>query len=383
LLDSETWKGIEILEMQGVMSMEQTWNENWRCLRRFLPAGWEEKARELGAWRRQPRAIDSTESLLRLLLIHLADGCSLREAVVRARRGGIAAVSDVALLKRLRASGEWLRWMAVELLQRHGTSVEAPDWLSAYRVRVVDASVVCEPGSTGTDWRIHYSLRLFGLQCDEFHLTGPQAGENFSRFQIASGDLMLGDRAYGHLKGFRHVLAHEGHFLSRLKSKAFGLRDRAGQDLSLNQLLEPLDVGEVGDWAASGWAKGQTEIPLRLCAIRLSEEAAQQSVRRAMKEMKKKQHSIDPDTIALRRYVVVATSLPAAISGRQIMELYRARWQIELSFKRLKSIMGLGHLPKEDEASARSWLQGKMLVACLAQAIVEEGRSFSPWGYPI
>ena len=363
--------------------MEQTWNENWQCLRHFLPAGWEEKARELGAWRRQPRSIDSTESLLRLLLIHLADGCSLREAVVRARQGGIADVSGVGLMKRLRAAGEWLRWMAVELLQRHGTPVEAPDWLSLYRVRVVDASVVCEPGSTGTDWRIHYSLRLFGLQCDEFHVTGPKVGESFARFQIAPGDLMLGDRAYGHLKGFRYVLGQGGHFLSRLKSKAFGIRNMDGHNLSLNQLLESLDLGAVGDWTVSGWAKGQMDMPLRLCAIRLSEEAAEQSIRRAMKEMKKKQQSLDPETIALRRYVVVATSLPAAISGRQIMELYRARWQIELSFKRLKSIMGLGHLPKEDEASSRSWLQGKMLVACLAQAIVDEGRSFSPWGYPI
>lgn len=363
--------------------MEPAWNENWQCLRRFLPAGWEGKARELGAWRRQPRSIDSTESLLRLLLIHLADGCSMREAVVRARQGGIADVSDVALLKRLRAAGEWLRWMAVELLARHGTPVDAPGWLTDYCVRVVDASIVSEPGSTGTDWRIHYSLRLFGLQCDEFHVTGPKVGESFARFQISPGDLMLGDRAYGHLKGFRYVLGQGGHFLTRLKNKAFGVRDMAGNNLSLHQLLEPLELGSVGDWTVSGWAKEQAEIPLRLCAIRLSEEAAEQSLRRAMKEWKKKQQTLDPETIALRRYVVVATSLPAAISAWRIMELYRARWQIELSFKRLKSIMGLGHLPKKDELSARSWLQGKMLVACLAQAIVDEGRSFSPWGYPV
>lgn len=67
-------------------------------------------ARVLGAWRRQPRSNPSTEALFRLLLIHLADGCSLREAV--SGEGDIAAVSDVAFLKRLRASGEWLRWMA-------------------------------------------------------------------------------------------------------------------------------------------------------------------------------------------------------------------------------------------------------------------------------
>ena len=98
-------------------AMDKAWDENWQCLQRFLPDGWEEMARRLGAWQRQPRAIPSTESLLRLLLIHLADGCSLRESVVRAHQGGIASISDVALLKRLRAASEWLRWMAVEMLR--------------------------------------------------------------------------------------------------------------------------------------------------------------------------------------------------------------------------------------------------------------------------
>lgn len=364
--------------------MEPAWNESWQCLQRFLPVGWEMKARELGAWRREPRSIGSTEALLRLLLIHLADGCSLREAVVRARQGNVASISDVGLLKRLRASGEWLRWMAVGMLERHGVGpCVRPEWLEGYHVRAVDASVVCEPGSTGTDWRVHFSLDLYGLHCDEFHVTGPRVGESFVRFRVLPGDLMLGDRAYGHLKGFHHVLGHGGHFLTRLKNKAFGLRDAAGSPRLLAHLVAPLEVGEAGDWPLFGEAKGQEDVALRLCAVRLSEEAAEQSVRRAEKELRKKQRSLDPETLALHRYVILATSLPDSLSPHQILELYRVRWQVELAFKRLKSIMGLGHLPKEDEESAKAWLHGKMLVSCLAQAIVDEGRSFSPWGYPL
>lgn len=363
--------------------MEQAWNENWRCLQRFLPAGWEDMARQLGAWRRQPRSITSTEALLRLLLIHLADGCSLRETVVRARQGNVASISDVALLKRLRACGEWLRWMAVEMLSRSGKACVRPAWLEDYRVRAVDASVICEPGSTGTDWRVHYSLELYGLRCDEFHVSGPRVGESFARFQIFPGDLMLGDRAYGHLKGFRYVLGKGGHFLTRLRNKAFSLRDFGGNALSLSGLVGSLEVGEVGDWNLFGQAKGQEDMPLRICVLRLSEEAATQSIRRAKKELSRKQRIADPETLAMHRYVILATSLPDSVSARQVLDLYRARWQVELAFKRLKSIMGLGHLPKEDEESAKAWLHGKMLVSCLAQAIVDEGRFFSPWGYPL
>ena len=363
-------------------AMDKAWDENWQCLQRFLPDGWEEMARRLGAWQRQPRTIPSTESLLRLLLIHLADGCSLRESVVRAHQGGIASISDVALLKRLRAASEWLRWMAVEMLRRRTETFEAPSWLKDYRVRAVDASVVCEPGSTGTDWRVHYSFDLFGLRCDEFYVTGPQVGESFVRFKILPGDLMLGDRAYGHLKGFRHVISHGGHFLSRLKNKAFQLRGRRGEAESLAQWVEKLSIGEAGNWPLVAQAKGQPDFPLRVCALRLSEEAAEKSIRRAKKELSKKQRSLDPETLVLHRYIILATSLPESVSVQQVLELYRVRWQIELAFKRLKSIMGLGHLPKEDEESAKAWLHGKLLVSCLAQAIVDEGRFFSPWGYP-
>ncbi len=365
--------------------MQRPWkeNENWECLKRFLPDEWEEMAQQLGVWRRQPRSLASTEALLRLLLIHLADGCSLRETVVRAREGGLADISDVAMMKRLQASGEWLRWMAFQLLQRRGVSCTPPSWLSGYNVRTVDASVVCEPGSTGTDWRVHYSLRLFGLHCDEFHLTGPRVGESFVRFQVSPGDLMLGDRAYGHVKGFRYVLDQGGHFLTRLKNKAFGLCDAGGRGRSLAELLTPLEIGEVGHWSLLAQVKGQPDLPLRICALRMSEEAAEQAIRRATKEQRKKQRTLDPETLALHRYIVLATSLPEAISARQALELYRARWQIELAFKRMKSIMGLGHLPKGKEESAKAWLHGKLLVAFLAQALIDDGRLFSPWGYPI
>lgn len=73
-------------------------DDDWPTLRRFLPAGWAEQAKRLGAMRRQ-RKVANAEQLLRVLLIHLVDGCSLRETVVRARAGGLARITDVALLE--------------------------------------------------------------------------------------------------------------------------------------------------------------------------------------------------------------------------------------------------------------------------------------------
>ena len=59
------------------------------------------------------------------------------------------------------------------------------------------------------------------------------------------------------------------------------------------------------------------------------------------------------------------------------------RWQIELAFKRLKSLAQLGHVPKHDNRSSRAWLYGKLLVTLLAQKLIRIGRDISRSGYPL
>lgn len=66
-----------------------------------------------------------------------------------------------------------------------------------------------------------------------------------------------------------------------------------------------------------------------------------------------------------------------------MLECYRLRWQVELTFKRLKSIAQLGHLPKYHDQSSRAWLYGKLLAALLTQKLARLGNSISPWGYPL
>jgi len=83
----------------------------------FLPEGWDDKAKELGALRRC-RKVPNPQVLLQVLLLHLAEGCSLRETAVRAKHGRLLAVSDVAIMGRLRMAGEWFRWMNTELMSQ-------------------------------------------------------------------------------------------------------------------------------------------------------------------------------------------------------------------------------------------------------------------------
>jgi len=157
--------------------------QDWDVVMQMLPAQWEVKAIELGAMRRL-RGFDSVGTLLRVLLIHLADGCSLRETAVRASAGGLANVSDVALLKRLRGCGAWFQWMAQDMATDMALSPATDALLPGRRVRLVDGSSVCKPGATGSTWRLHYALGLRTLSCDEVHVTEASVGESLTRFTI-------------------------------------------------------------------------------------------------------------------------------------------------------------------------------------------------------
>lgn len=92
--------------------------ENWKVLTSFFPTGWQQVAWQSGAVERL-RGFPSPDLLLRTLMLHVARGYSLRETVVRAKLANWTDISDVALLKRLRNSEEWLRWLCVELLREN------------------------------------------------------------------------------------------------------------------------------------------------------------------------------------------------------------------------------------------------------------------------
>ncbi|MGC9260760.1 MAG: hypothetical protein ACP5I8_11895 [Phycisphaerae bacterium] len=126
-------------------------DEQWELLSGLLPDGWEAKARDLAAIRRV-RGVKDAPTLLRMLLLHLADGCSLRESAARINEVGWGKVSAVALFKRLRAAERWLAWMACESWNK---DFRVP---AGRRFLAVDASTVCEQGETGSQWRVHWSI---------------------------------------------------------------------------------------------------------------------------------------------------------------------------------------------------------------------------------
>ncbi len=356
--------------------------DDWKVLMSFLPEGWERQAEELGALTRK-RKIDSAESLLRVLLIHLADGKSLRSTAAYAKQAGICEVNDVSLLHRLRSSSKWLRWLSIGLLEK--MQVKVAEIPFRYRMRVVDGTIINEPGNTGSDWRIHYSFFLDDLKCDNFLITDVKKGETLKRYEIKEDDIILGDRCYCNTPGIVHVLKNEGDVILRFHSTALPLFNRGSNRFDLLKRLSKLNEREIGDWNV--WIKNPENnkfIKGRICAIKKNKESIEKTRKKLIQTASKKGRQIRCGTLKFAEYVIIFTTLSRHLfKSKKILSLYRGRWQIELVFKRLKGILRLGHLPKKDETSCIAWLHGKMLITLLTERLYQEAEFFSPWGFPL
>jgi hypothetical protein len=353
--------------------------ENWEVLSTFLPPHWAEQARRLGAMQRA-RYISDPGTVLQILLLHLATGCSLAETAARASASGLACISAVGVFKRLRAAEPWLRWLAQQMRGAADLPLEA----AGRRLRAVDATSVSEPGSTGTDWKVHWAVNLADLQCDFFELTDiREGGETFRRVPVVAGDILMGDRVYAAPPGVEHVVRAEGDVLVRLNRQALPLFERDGRRIDLLAFVRRLQGKTPHEREAQvrnpqgGWITG------RLIALRQSAEVTRSIQRRLRRRAQRSQETVSLESLQFAEYFMLWTTLAQAFSTATVLELYRLRWQIELVFKRMKSILGLGHLPKKDALSAKAWLEGKLFTGLLIERMVHTAESFSPWGYPL
>lgn len=329
------------------------------------------------------RGFPSPDVLLRMLLLHVARGYSLRETVVRAKLANWTDISDVALLKRSRNSEEWLRLLCIELL-RENVAYRLEKGISR-TIRIVDSTIVREPGKTGSQWRILYSIRLPSVVCDFFEVTstiGEGSGESLNRLPVGPHELILADAGYCSIAGIEYVWQHGADVLVRVNPQRFVAYSAYGRRFSLLPRLRSLSkVGQFGEWRVVLHGQGSS-FAGRLCAVRKSDCAIQQAHRRLQRKASKKQMITRPGTLEFAKYVTVFTTRSNG-STADVLGSYRMRWQIELVFKRLKSLAQLGHVPKHDDRSSRAWISGKLLVTLLAQKLIRIGRDISPSGYPL
>jgi hypothetical protein len=360
--------------------------DGWSALLAWLPAGLDlnASARDHGALRRR-RGLRSAEDLLRLALIYGATPLSLRTTAAWADAAGVAALSDVALLYRLQGAEAWLGALVGALLAPRLDPPPPATAAAARRVRLVDATMVAPPGGrAGAAWRLHAAYDLGAGRFDQFTLTDHRGGESLERIEVAAGDLIVADRYYAKAKGLHHVAARGGAFIVRRGLTGCTLRHPGGGQFRLEAALDALDArgpGAVADLPVLVPLADAAAAPLpaRLILRRRPPEAAARARARARRKAKRQGQRVGAKRLRAAGYLMLLTSLDAAACpAEDVLALYRLRWQVELAFKRLKSVIGLADLQAKEPRLARACLYAKLILALLGEQLVQERSALSP-----
>jgi hypothetical protein len=290
---------------------------------------------------------------------------------------GVANISDVGYMSRFAGCNEWFKWIISEIKIGAVNEYRVPESLEKYRSIATDMSIVTTKGAVKQTYHLHYAIDIFNLTSTQYKLTDIKTGESLTNFDVAENDLMIGDRGYGKKKGIEHCLNSGGHFIFRLKNKGFKLYDENRAEINILSFLNDVTTKEASEVQVYMESSKKDLIALRLCAIKKSDENIEKSNKRLHRKESRTLCKISPETKKTHEYIFVLTSLPSDVTASEILEAYRYRWQVELYFKRLKSIMDFGDIPKKKDTGVVTWLNGKLMVALLIEMIISEA-DFSP-----
>ncbi|MFI5307041.1 MAG: IS4 family transposase [Polyangiales bacterium] len=354
--------------------------KDWAVITSLLPANWEQLADKHKLLQLQygGNKIKTASELLRLILVNAGAELPLRQTVALVAQSGGPDVSPMRLHKKMCRAAPYLQELLCTVVGEQRQF--APEHWAGYEVSLVDASVVSRPGSVNGDARIHTRMRLTDLRYLQVISTGIEAGEGLWNFCPVAGELVIGDRGYCHARGMAYAKQCGADVLIRFNHGALPVTTLNGETLDLWPLLRALRTGHAHEVSVLAHYKDGSgaarSLPGRLCMQRLPKAQAEKAKKRVLKEHGS---GVSEQTLEMAQYVIVLTTAePDRLSAEQCLQLYRLRWQIELQFKRWKSICGFDRMPNHRPDTIQAWLYAKLLSAVLLEKLSSLRRELSP-----
>ena len=344
-----------------------------------LPQGWtwetlverlgsfdnlERSARATGAIHRA-RVVKTASQLLRLILAYVLGGLSFRSVAAWAEAGSHASMSDVALLKRVKQAGPWLRHIVGVLTARSGANPACDT--DGRRVVAVDATMICTPGDKKNYHLLHTVYDLTKQCFRGTELTDRHTAEALDVCGVEKGEIRLGDRAYGRWRDLSAVVGAGADYLVRLSANALKLRTPTGDKVGRGALCQRSEYEGVLDETVTIHATaGKDKMEARLIVLALPPAQAAEARRVMRQKARKWGYTPSQEALATAACLMLITSLPRETwPASRLLALYRRRWQVELAFKRLKSLIGLEELRVHDADLVNAWIHAVILVALL------------------
>lgn len=348
--------------------LEVALGAEWRGLLQLLPEDWEEMARKTKAFERR-RHVQSPGDLLRIVLAYSLSGASFRSTSSWAKQSGLAQVSDTDIIKRMKKCEAWLQYLLEQKLKARLEGVEDCG------LKVLDSTVIMGP----QNWRIHASWSLKEQWTSHFYLSDWNEAESFQHYPIHAGELLLGDRGFARHRNVAFAQEKQARVLVRMHWKSLILQDAQGKRIEplvlAQKLKHPGDILEVPAWIPASPKEKLPSVAGRLIILRKTPEAAQHSMKKLKDRARRHQNQLQEKTIQSTQLLTLFTTAPEEmLSTQEVVSLYRFRWQVELLFKRLKSLVSLDEMTVHHPSLCRVVLLSKLLGILLVEEMLENMR---------
>lgn len=223
-----------------------------------------------------------------------------------------------------------------------------------------------------TDW----DLRTGALDID---VESGRSADGTTPRQFAKrvpGSLLIQDLGYFSLAVFASIAGEKAYFLSRLQYGTKVLLDD-GQALDLMPWLKRQSGAVIDQWVFVGQ---EDRLPCRIIAWRLPQEQADRRRQKLRKDtLSKKGHEPSEERLAWCDWTILITNVPGEmLTPAEAIILYRARWQIELLFKRWKSQDRVAELTGSSDVRQMIRVWARLLAALAHHWLVVT----TAWGNP-
>jgi hypothetical protein len=342
-----------------------------------LPAQLEEQAWACGAMCRKSGKLAHASDLLRGLLAYVLCVSSFRQLGAWGVLLGIGDLADTSWRERLRKASEWLCWLLGQLLLPE--RLAPSPWLrkAGYgSVELVDATHLKCVGVHGKVWRIHCLYSLLTQQVRQVLVTSAKVAENLQHFVLQAGNIYVHDGGYGYRDRVAQSSEAGAFTVTAFSPCTFPLQDEQGKAVDVIKWLkrQRAAAGRICSRPVFFQYEGK-RFEARVVALRRTKEQTDQARRRKCKKASKEQRKLQPETLYLAGWVLVLTTLPAADwSDQEVLSLYRARWHIELLFKRIKQLLSQHRLRAQTEETAKATVYAILVGWMLQQEVAQEIR---------
>jgi hypothetical protein len=354
-----------------VRSEQQDWSdEEWEGLvKQRLPKDLELKAMELKAWSRQ-RGLRCISDLLRSLLVYASLGYSFQMLGIWATLKGVANISETAWRNRLSQSAAWIDWLVRAILQGPEPDLAWPNPRQG-RIMLVDATRLKTVGGTGDDLRLHWGYDLLSGQTHQVEITDHHQAESLKHFQMQKGDIGVFDAGYPVPTTVEEAQEQGIDVVLRTTASHLRLETEEGKVINLKEQIKHQPHSVTRRIKAKVKTKDGRRHEVQLVAHRLPKEIAQEAQDRKRKQLQAKRgRHFNQELVWWAGWVLLITTLnEQEWSNEEILRLYRARWQIELIFKRLKQILDWHRISIQDWARARIVAQLHLIVWLVQEGV--------------